>query len=114
VTIEESNAAILRRTLAAISGLYAFWTATLGIAAWGAVTTINPRLLLLHAGLLGLAGVLLWKPRKGAVIATLAAAAGSIFFVVFDLRRDSVEAALVDGGYPLVAALLLYKSRRRT
>ena len=107
------NASILRRTLAALSWLYALWTALLGAAAWGRVTVVDSRLLLLHAALFALAALLLWKPRRGAVVATLAAAAGSIFFVVLDLRRDSVEAALVDGGYALVAALLLYKSRRR-
>ena len=110
---DDDNASILRRTLAAISWLYAVWTALVGAAAWGQVTNVDPRLLLLHAALFALAALLLWKPRRGAVVATLAAVAGSIFFVVLDLRRDIIGAALVDGGYALVAPLLLYKSRRR-
>jgi hypothetical protein len=109
---DPDNAAILRRTLAAISWLYAVWTALFGVAAWGHGTTVDPRLLFLHAALLSLAALLLWKPRRGAVVATLAAAAGSIFFVVLDLRLHNVEAALADGGYALVAPALLYKSRR--
>ena len=110
---DDDNASILRRTLAAISWLYAVWTSLFGVAAWGQATNFDPRLLLLHAALFALAALLLWKPRRGAVAATLAAAAGSIFFVVLDLRHHSIGAALVDGGYVLLAPLLLHKSRRR-
>jgi len=115
ISHEERNAAILRRTLSWVSWLYALWTGLVAAAAWGK-TTAGPRdaqFLLAHAALLSLAGLLLWKPRRGAVLAVLAAAAGSICFVVLDLRRHVVASALVDGSYVLIAAVLLYNSRRR-
>lgn len=111
---EDRNAAVLRRTLSAVSWLYGLWTALIALAARArpAEALVDWQLLLLHAGLFGLAGALQWKPRRAAPACTMLAAAGSIFFVVHDLRRDSVAAALVDGAYVVVAALLLYKSRR--
>jgi hypothetical protein len=115
ISHEDRNAIILRRTLGAISWLYALWTGLLATAAWGRTTagTHDAQLLAAHAGLLALAAALLWKPRRGAVIAVLAAAAGSVYFVVLDLRRHSVSSALVDGAFVVLAAMLLYKSRRR-
>ena len=115
MTPEEGSSAILRRTLSAIGWLYGLWTGLLGAAAWHAreTVTVDPRLLFLHASLLGLSGAMLWKPRRGAMLVTLLAAAGSLGFVVFDLRRNGVQAALIDGAYPLLAAALLYNSRRR-
>ena len=115
MTPEEGNAAILRRTLSAIGWLYALWTGLLGAAAWHAreTVTVDPRLFFLHAAVLGLSGVMLWKPRRGAVLVTILAAAGSVGFVVFDLMRSGVQAALIDGAYPVLAAALLYNSRRR-
>jgi hypothetical protein len=115
VSLAENNAAILRRTLSAVGWLYGLWTGLLGAAAWHvrAKVAVDPRLLLLHAALLGLSGALLWKPRRGATIVTLLAAAGSIGFVVFDLRVNGVQAALIDGAYPVLAAVLLHNSRRR-
>jgi hypothetical protein len=115
ISPEERNAIILRRTLSAASWLYALWTGLIATAAWGR-TTAGPhdaQLLALHAALLALAGVLLWKPRRGALVAVLAAAAGSITFVVLDLERRSGSSALVDGAYVVLAAVLLYNSRRR-
>ena len=115
VTLAENNAAILRRTLSAVGWLYGLWTVLLGAAAWHVrkAADVDPRLFFLHAALLGLSGVLLWKPRRGATIVTLLAVAGSLAFVVFDLRRNGVQAALIDGAYPVLAAALLYNSRRR-
>src|SRR6185503_19679523 len=115
VTLAENNAAILRRTLSAVGWLYGRWTGLLGAAAWHVRETaaVDARFLFLHAALLGLSGVLLWKPRRGATIVTLLAVAGSLAFVVFDLRRNGVQAALIDGAYPVLAAMLLYNSRRR-
>jgi hypothetical protein len=112
---ERRNALILRRTLSAISWLYAVWTALFAAAALGRTTAVPylPQLLLVQTALLAGAGVMLWKPRRGAVAAVLLAAAGSIFFVVLDLRRHSVDAAIVDGIYPVVAVALLIKSRAR-
>ena len=109
ISHEERNAAILRRTLSAISLLYAIFNAGLGCLTWaqGGV----PRWMAGQGALLALAGVLLWKPRRGATLVTLLAAAGEMGFVVFDLRRQSPQAAVVDGLYVLVAAILLLKSR---
>ena len=115
---EDRNAAILRRTLSAISWLYALWTGMLGLVAithaGSATPAFDPRFLLLHAAVLGLAGTMQWRPRRGHLLWTALAAAGSIAFVILDLRRGNVQAAAVDGGYLLVAALLLYISRPRT
>ena len=110
----DRNAAILRRTLSAVSWLYAVWTAMVGLATFGATTKgpYDAQLLLLHAVLLGGAGALLWKPRPAALVAALLAIAGSVFFVVLDLTRHTPEAAVVDGLYAVVAAALLVKSRR--
>jgi hypothetical protein len=115
ISHEDRNAIILRRTLGAISWLYALWTGLIATAAWGRKTSgaHDAQLLAAHAGLLALAAVLLWKPRRGAALAVLAAAAGSIYFVVLDVRRHSVSSALVDGTFVVLAAVLLYKSRRR-
>jgi hypothetical protein len=115
ISHQERNAIILRRTLGAASWLYALWTGIVAWAAWGRTTAgaHDAQLLLGHSALLALAGILLWKPRRGATPAFLAAAAGSMFFVVLDLGRHSVPSALVDGAYPLLGALLLYNSRRR-
>jgi hypothetical protein len=110
----ERNKTILRRTLAAVSWIYALWSFLLGAAGWlrRSEAIVDPRLILLHAALFSAAAVMLWRPRRGAVECTMLAAAGSIFFVVEDLRRGSVEAALVDGAYIVLAAALLYKTRR--
>jgi len=109
------NAIILRRTLSAISWIYAFWTGLFAAMA----LSIGPsssglydaRLILLHAVLLAAAGTWQWRPRRGALAMTLLAAAGSVFFVVLDLRRGNVETACIDGAYVPLAALLWFKSR---
>lgn len=115
---EDRNAAVLRRTLSATSWLYALWSGLLGLTALGlrgaATPAFDPRFLLLHAAVLGLAGTMQWRPRRGHLLWTAVAAAGSIAFVIFDLRRGNLQAAVVDGGYILVAAALLYISRPRT
>ena len=113
ISDEERNAIILRRTLGAVSWLYALWSGLFGALALGQTTggPYDPRLILLHAGLLALAAVLLWKPRRGAVVVTLLAVAGSVYFTVLDVMRHGAQAALIDGLYPVLAAALLYKSR---
>lgn len=114
----ERNAAILRRTLSAISWLYALWSGLLGGMAMAlrraAEPAVDPRFILLHAALLGLAGAMQWRPRRGALLCTALAAAGSISFVILDLRRGNVQAALIDGSYVVMAAALLYISRPQT
>jgi hypothetical protein len=111
ITHEERNAIILRRTLSAVSWLYALFNGTLGWLAWNA--GLYAKLAVAHAGLLGLAGTMLWKPRRGAALATLVAATGSIGFAAQGLRLHNFQAALVDGAYVLLAAVLLYKSRHQ-
>lgn len=112
---EERNAFILRRTLSAISWIYAFWSGLFAALALSVPRTsggaYDGRLILLHATLLGWAGALLWRPRRGAVAVTLMAAAGSAYFVVFDLLKGHVETAFIDGAYIPLAAVLLFKSR---
>jgi len=106
------NAAILRRTLSAISWVYALWSFMLGGMAGAG--SLAAKLLIAHGALLGAAGTLLWKPRRAAIPATLLAAAGSIFFVFYDLGLGNSQAACTDGGYVVVAIALLYKSRAQT
>ncbi len=107
---QERNALILRRTLSAISWLYALFNGALG--ALGSETPVG-RLMLAHAVLLSTAALMIWKPRRGALLFVIAAGAASLGFVLFDLRvKNNVEAAIVDAIYPIVAAALLIKSRR--
>ena len=115
VTHEDRNAVILRRTLSAISWIYGLWT---GLFAGLALSLpqrtrglYDVRLLLFHAAILGAAGVWLWKPRRGAWIVTLLAAAGALFFAGVDLHRGQPETAFFDGAYAPLAAVLLFKSR---
>jgi len=75
---------------------------------------VDPRFILLHAAVLGLAGTMQWRPMRGHLLCTAAAVAGSIGFVLLDLRRGNLESAVVDGLYVPVAAALLYFSRPRT
>jgi hypothetical protein len=115
-THEERNAIILRRTLCSVSWIYAFWSGLFGVLAANMPQRTeglyDPRLILLHAGLLGLAGTLQWKPRRGALAATLIAAAGSVFFVALDLQKNHLETAFIDGAYVPLAGILLFKSRQ--
>lgn len=110
---EARNATILRWTLSAASWLYALWSGAVYLIATQirARPLIDPRLILLHAALLGLAGTLLWKPRRWALLSTMAAAAGSVAFAAVDLGVHNFQAALVDASYAPLAAVLLYKSR---
>jgi len=115
-THEERNALILRRTLSAISWIYAFWSGLFALMALAAgLRTQGPHdlhLILVHSAVLLLAGVLTWKPRRGALAAVLIACAGSLYFAGVDVHRDRLETALLDGAYVPLALLLLFKSRR--
>src|SRR5438105_11683754 len=101
ISHEARNAIILRRTLSAVSWLYALFYGMIGVTALGRPTVgrYDLQFLLIETLLMGIAGAMLWKPRRGAVLAALAAAASSIFFVAIDLRRHSFPSALVDGAY---------------
>ena len=110
------NALILQRTLSAISWIYAFWSGlfaalALSMGQSSSAGLYDARLILLHAAILAAAGIWQWRPRRGALAVTLLAAAGSVFFVVLDLRRGHVETAFIDGAYVPLAALLWFKSR---
>ena len=114
-THEERNAFILRHTLCVVSWIYAFWNGLFGVMAANMPQKTeglyDARLILLHAGLLGLAGTLQWKPRRGALAATLTAIAGSIFFAGLDLQRHHLDTAFIDGAYAGIGGFLLFKSR---
>lgn len=114
-THEERNAFILRRTLSAISWIYAFWSGLFSFMALAANLPTeglyDHRLILVHAVLLGLAGWMAWKPRAGYAAAVLLAGAGSLFFVGLDVQRGQYETALLDGAYVPLSVLLLFKSR---
>lgn len=114
-THEQRNAFILRRTLSAISWIYAFWSALFALLALAANLPTqglyDPRYILGHAALLVLAGTWTWKPRRGYMVAVFLAAAGSLFFVGLDVQRSQYETALLDGAYVPLSLLLLFKSR---
>jgi hypothetical protein len=116
-THEERSALILRRTLSAICWIYAFWSGLFALLSWGRERetqgAYNAQSILMHAGLLALAGALAWKPRPGALSALLVACAGSLFFVVLDLQRRQFETSLMDGLFIPLALFLHFKSRRR-
>jgi hypothetical protein len=110
------NALILRRTLSAITWIYAFWSGlfaamVLSVGQPSSAGLYDARLILLHAVVLAAAGAWQWRPRRGALAMTLLAAAGSIFFVVLDLQRGQVQTAILDGVYVPLAAVLWIKSR---
>lgn len=116
-THEERNATVLRRTLSAICWIYAFWSGLFALMSWGRESATqgayNAQSILIHAGLLALAGALAWKPRPGALSALLVACAGSVFFIILDLQRRQFETAFLDGLFIPLALLLHFKSRRR-
>lgn len=114
ISHDERNRFILRRTLSAVAWICAFWTAAL----FAPLTAFGPPDLrslavwmLAHGALLGAAGVGLWKPRRWGWAATFAAAAASLGFVILDLRRGNVQAAVVDGLFPLYAAVIFVRTR---
>ena len=114
-THEERNAFILRRTLSAISWIYAFWSALFALMALAANLPTqglyDPRFILGHAALLAMAGAWTWKPRRGYSVGICLAAAGSLFFVGLDVHRGQYETALLDGIYVPLSLVLLFKSR---
>lgn len=116
-THEERGALVLRRTLSAICWIYAFWSGLFALLSWGRERetrgAYNSQSILIHAGLLALAGFLVWKPRPGALSALLVSCAGSLFFVVLDLQRRQFETALMDGIFIPLALVLYFKSRPR-
>ena len=108
--MDERDSLILRRTLSAISALYAAFGAAIGGPGWQ--VSLYPKLMVLHAAGLALGAYLLWKPRRGATLVTLLAAAGSLGFAVADLRLGHADVAVLDGAYAFLAPLLLFYSRR--
>lgn len=119
VSHEERNRFILRRTLSAISWLYALWSLALAYMA----LTLQPRgggilssrtagwAWLVHAALLGLAGWGLWRPRRAAWGWTLAASLGSLALVTLDAIGGRWRSVPIDLMYPLVAAAITLRVR---
>jgi hypothetical protein len=120
-THDERNRIILRRTLAAISHLYGAFSAFFGASLLAALPRgagiHGSRTLgwvsLLHAALFFAVGTALWKPRKGATLAALAAALGSITLAVFDLAGNRLGSIATDGMYAVVALVILLLIRPR-
>ena len=121
-THEERNRAILRRTLSAISHLYALFSGLLmGLSLLTAAPTrpgihgsrVIGWMSLAHAVLYLAAGGMLWKPRRGAWLATLAAALGSLALAVLDLAGGRLGSIAPDGLYALVALAVFLQARPR-
>ena len=108
--MDERDSLILRRTLSAISALYASFGGLIGGLGWH--VSLYPKLMVLHSLGLALAAFLLWKPRPGSLAVTLLAAAGSIAFAWADVRLHHPQTALLDGAYAFIAGVLLVYSRR--
>ena len=107
---EERNAAIVRRTLSTVCWLFALFNLALGALGWSA--GLHAKLMLGHGAVLGLAGTMLHRPRRGAIGAVIAACATSILIAALDLQARNSQAACIDASFVPIAALLLYKSRR--
>lgn len=117
---EERNRLILRRTLSAVSHLYAAWSLLVGFAIAAAphpageglyASGVYGSLMMLHGALLGLAGWTLWKPRRGAWGAVALAALGSLFFATLDGLRHHWQNVLLDAAYPVLAAGAFARTR---
>lgn len=120
-THEERNRFILRRTLSAISHLYAAWSLVVGCS----FLALPPRsegihgsrtlgkLSLLHAALYLGAGWALWKPRRGAWMLTILAALGAGALATLDLLGRRFQSAPTDGIYALVALAIYLQVRPR-
>ena len=111
---EERNRAILRRTLAAISHLYALFSFIFGASLLAvSAKPVLGLFSLAQGALYGAAGVALWKPRKGALVIALLAALGSIALAVLDFTAGRRQSIVFDGMYALVALILIPASRPR-
>ncbi|HLF92494.1 MAG TPA: hypothetical protein VJB14_03480 [Planctomycetota bacterium] len=118
---EERNRLILRRSLSAVSHLYGLFGALVGWSLWmrpphGAgvhgsrfIGTYS----LLQAALYIAAGWMVWRPRRGAWLLVLAAAAASSALAFLDFLGGRMQSLPVDGLYALVALALWLQARPR-
>lgn len=121
-THEERNAFILRKTLSAISYLYAVFSLFIG---WS-LLVLPPNqeeglrgsrtlgtISLGHAALYLLAGWALWRPRRGAWVLTVAASLAALSLAGLDLAGGRLRSVATDGMYALVALAIYLEARRR-
>ena len=121
-THEERNRIILGRTLSAISHLYAAFSGlVMGLSLLAAAPT-RPGIhgsraigwmSLSHGVLYLAAGWMLWRPRRGAWLVTLMAAAGSVALSALDFMGRRLESIPIDGLYAPVALAIFLQVRRR-
>lgn len=119
--LEERSAAILRRSLSAISVLYGAWSLLIGWSFLELPSTgeglHGSRFLgaysIVHAALYLSAGGLLWRPRRGAWIVTLLAAVGAAALATLDVTGRRFQSAPTDGIYALVAGAVYLQVRPR-
>lgn len=120
-THEERNRFILRRTLSAISHLFAAWSLLFAYMVLAPRTTgeglLSSRMTgvvtLGHALFLGAAGWALWRPRRGAWAWTGLAVAGSLAILALDLYGRRWNSLPVDLMYPLAAVMISLQLRTR-
>lgn len=118
---EERNRLILRRSLSAVSHLYGLFSALVGWSLWMAPARgaglHGSRFLgtysLAQAALYGAAGWMLWRPRRGAWLLVLAAAAAAGALALLDFLGGRMQSLPVDGLYALVALALWLQARPR-
>jgi hypothetical protein len=119
-THEERNAAILRKTLSAISHLYGTFSLFVGWSLLALPPNQEPGihgsrtiggLSLGHAALYYGAGWSLWRPRRGAWLVTLVASLGSLALAGLDLAGGRMRSVATDGMYALVAFAVYLQCR---
>jgi hypothetical protein len=121
VSHEARNRLILRRTLSAVSHLYAVWKLMVG---WSFLV-LDPKgeglhgsrtigtFFLVQAVLFAGAGWLLWKPRRAAWVLTALAAAGAATMAALDLAAGRFQSAPTEAIYVLVAIAIFLQARTR-
>ena len=118
---EERNRLILRRSLSAVSHLYGLFSALVGWSLWmvpaRGAGLHGSRFLgtysLAQAALYIAAGGMLWRPRRGAWLLVLAAAAAAGALALLDFLGGRIQSLPVDGLYALVALALWLQARPR-
>lgn len=111
---DDRNRLILRRTLSAVSWIWAAWSGLLGapiVAIPESDVRLRGWLLLGHAALLAVAGAGLWKPRRWGWPATGLAALAGVGFAIAAFRSGHAEAGAVDALFPLCAAGIWLQTR---
>ncbi len=118
---EERNRLTLRRSLSAVSHLYGFFSALVGWSLWMTASRgaglHGSRFIgtysLVQAILFVAAGWALWRPRRGAWLLVLAAAASSALLALLDFLGGRMQTLAVDGLYALIALAIGLQARPR-